>query len=198
MAKTELQKNQERGHDEQGRKVNPPAMTQAEKDAAMGILNPPDIPEDEPGDPTLKTGDDTSTSVAMHQTDPEVLALAVKKYLESDEGKALMVPRKAAPDGNWTRNYENEPALRVYGGVEVKHGPDFRPLAPEYLQMYEGKDGEMTSDPKLALQESGLPVLTAQYKHWLALRLRGDRLDGNVRSDIQVGKFVPDDEGVAI
>ena len=186
-------KEQNRGYDSQGRPVNPPSMTQAEKDKAKGILGQPEIPEDEP---QSVPSDDTSKAVAAAQVDPEVLASAVQDYLR--ENKDLLRPVQPGPDGTWVRNYEGEAALRVYGGVEVKHGPDFMPGAPEYLLMYEGKDGEMTSDPTLARMENGKPVLTDQYKYWLHKRLQGDRLDGNVRSDIQVGQFVPDDEGVTL
>lgn len=39
--------------------------------------------------------------------------------------------------------------------------------------------------------ENGKPVKTEEYKTWMFVRLRGDRLDGNVMSDIAAGKGIP-------
>lgn len=39
--------------------------------------------------------------------------------------------------------------------------------------------------------EDGNPVLTDEYKLWIAVRSTGERLDGNVMSDIAAGKGIP-------
>ena len=62
--------------------------------------------------------------------------------------------------------------------------------------------------PGAKKDENGKPILTEEYKQWLFVRLRGDRLDSTVMSDIRSGKGIPqgavvdgdpiqtDDEGV--
>jgi hypothetical protein len=98
--------------------------------------------------------------------------------------------------GVWQRDYDKEEALRVHGGVEVRHPNGYRPHAPDYLMMYIGKNGVNTSDPALAVMENDEPVLTEDYKKWMDIKLSGGRLDGAARSDLQVtGTFAKGDPG---
>ena len=106
---------------------------------------------------------------------------------------------KAAPQGDYRRDYASEPALRVFGGVEVAHPPGFEPLPPGWLPMFVAENGGTTSDKKLAARNAeGKPVKTEQYKLWLDHHLAGTSMDSNVRYDIAADQTMPDDDGVAI
>ena len=116
--------------------------------------------------------------------------------------KVLDLPTGAVPpSGEHQRNYQAEPALRVYGGVEVEHGPDFVRLPPSYITKFMAEDPEVgkTDLEHLAAKEAnGKPVKTQEYKHFLDVRARGERLDGKVQFDIVTDQFTPGDIGIAL
>ena len=116
--------------------------------------------------------------------------------------KMLNIPAGAvAPSGEHQRDYRSEPALRVYGGVEVEHGPDMVPNPPSYLTKYIAAEEDVgkTDDLELAqLDTDGKPVKTEEYKYWLDVRAAGKRLDGNVRFDIAADSFTVGDAGINV
>ena len=135
--------------------------------------------------------------------DPE-LAREFVATASQDPGlrKILNLPADSVPpSGHYQRNYRSEPALRVYGGVEVEHEPGFEPLPPGYLTKFVAEDAETgkTDDPRLAkLDAAGKPVKTEEYKQFLDFRNLGKRMGGNVRFDIEADQFTPGDVGVAV
>lgn len=103
------------------------------------------------------------------------------------------------PQGDYRRNYAAEPALRVFGGVEVAHEPGFEPLPPSFIQRYVADAGGKTDDPALATwDETGKPIKTPEYKVFIDHHLAGTKMDGKVRFDIAADNFTPGDTGVAI
>ena len=135
--------------------------------------------------------------------DPE-LAKEFVSTASQDPGlrKILNLPAGSVPpSGHYQRNYRSEPALRVYGGVEVEHEPGFETLPPGYLTKFVAADAEIgkTDDPKLAkLDAAGEPVKTDEYKQFLDFKNLGKRMGGNVRFDIEADQFTPGDVGVAV
>ena len=103
---------------------------------------------------------------------------------------------KGAPKGEYSRNYRQEEALRVYGGVEVEHEPGWEPLPPSWLPMFVMADGQTTSDREHAmLDDAGEPIKTQEYKLWLDHHVAGTKMDGNVRFDIAADQTLPSDVG---
>ena len=105
------------------------------------------------------------------------------------------------PSGHYQRNYHAEPALKVYGGVEVEHPPGFEPLPPGYLTKFVARDAEMGKTDHVGLAKldtAGKPVKTEEYKAFLDAKAAGKRLGGNVRFDIEADQFAPGDVGVAV
>lgn len=106
---------------------------------------------------------------------------------------------KARPRGDYQRDYASEPALRVYGGVEVAHPAGFVPKPPGWLPMYQAEEGGTTDDPKRAERDAaGKPIKTEEYKLWLDHHQAGTKMDGRIRFDIAAEDTMPDDAGVAI
>lgn len=141
--------------------------------------------------------------------DPDVALQVVRAASQTAEGRSLLnIPAgKGPPSGEYHRDYHAEPALRVFGGVEVEHAAGFVPLPPNWVPRYVAADGGTTDDPALATVDAkGKQVKTADYKHWLDLRQEGRHLDGGVRSDMATGNFaapggnayVEDDVGVPL
>ena len=116
--------------------------------------------------------------------------------------KVLNLPADSVPpSGHYERDYHAEPALRVYGGVEVAHKKGFEPNPPGYIPKFIALDPEAgtCNDPALAkLDDAGKPVKTEQYKRHLDAEMLGKRLDGNVRFDIEANEFTPGDVGVSV
>ena len=135
--------------------------------------------------------------------DPE-LAREFVSTASQDPGlrKILNLPADSvAPSGHYERDYHAEPALRVYGGVEVEHPPGFEPNPPGYIPKFIALDPEAGTcdDPALAkLDDAGKPVKTEGYKSHLDRRNLGKRLDGNVRFDIEADQFTPGDVGIPV
>jgi len=105
------------------------------------------------------------------------------------------------PSGHYQRDYRAEPALRVYGGVEVEHDPGFEPLPPGYLTKFVAEDAETGKTDHLGLAKldgAGNPVKTEEYKAFLDAKAVGKRLGGNIRFDIEADQFTPGDVGVAV
>ena len=103
---------------------------------------------------------------------------------------------KGAPKGEYNRNYRQEEALRVYGGVEIEHDPGWVPLPPSWIPMYIAPDGKTTSNKEEAmLDEKEFPVKTQEYKLWLDHHAAGTKMDGNVRFDIAADQTLPSDVG---
>ena len=138
--------------------------------------------------------------------DPDIANQAVQTALGTAEGrKALNVPLGVgAPVGEYQRSYHGEEHLRVHGGVEVAHENGFVPLPPAYITKYEAKNGQQTNyEPGQAaavrmdaleplLDDGGRPIKTEQYRFFLDRLVKGERLDGNVRSDMAAGVFAAD------
>ena len=138
--------------------------------------------------------------------DPDIANQAVQAALATPEGrKALNVPLGVgAPVGEYQRNYKGEEHLRVHGGVEVEHEQSFEPLPPSYIWKYEAKDGNQTNyEPGQAAavkmhaleplkDDAGRPIKTEMYRFYLDRQMNGERLDGNVRSDMAAGVFAAD------
>lgn len=114
----------------------------------------------------------------------------------------LNIPAGAvAPSGEHKRDYQSEPALRVYGGVEVEHGPEVVANPPSYITKFLAADeeGGKTDNLELAqLDADGKPVKTEEYKYFLDMRAAGKRIDGNVRFDIAADSFTVGDAGINV
>jgi len=114
----------------------------------------------------------------------------------------LNIPAGAvAPSGEHTRDYKSEAALRVYGGVEVEHGPEVVHNPPSYITKFLAADeeGGKTDNLELAqLDADGKPVKTEEYKYFLDMRAAGKRIDGNVRFDIAADSFTVGDAGINV
>jgi hypothetical protein len=135
--------------------------------------------------------------------DPDIATQVVEAAAQTPEGrKALNIPTgQGAPQGAWERNYLGEQALRVYGGVEVAHPAGYVPNPPSYIPKYVAQDGGTTdhvdgwqdregNTHRGALKDAhGQPVKTDMFKYWLDKRVTGDRLEGEVQSDIAAGAF---------
>jgi len=167
------------------------AMGQA-KGAQKGEVDPQavkelqeSIPEPLEEDKTPTTGDEEKDAFLKQLQDPEVR-------------KAIgLPPLPGLPLGEWVRNYDDEAALKVYGGVEVRHGNDFCPKPPGYIPMYVAPSGRCTNHvddvntPEGALMHEGAlkdrhgnPIKSMRYKEWLDKAITGQKLDGKVRFDI--------------
>jgi hypothetical protein len=101
--------------------------------------------------------------------------------------------------GDYNRDYTSEPALRVFGGVEVAHPKGFTPLPPGWLPMYKGQGGDDTNDPALAVKDGkGQPIKTERYKEWIDHHKNGTKMDSNVRFDIAAEETMQHDQGVEL
>ena len=101
------------------------------------------------------------------------------------------------PQGEYDRDYSNEDALKVYGGVEVAHDKGFEPLPPSWIDKFVATTGGTTNDPTLAdWDDAGKPIKAEAYKTFIDHHLAGTKMDGNVRYDIGAENFVPGDVGV--
>lgn len=103
------------------------------------VLEDRDIPEDEPEVPE-------PAPQPVQMTREQALEM-LREAAQTPEGRALLgLKAGQGPSlGRYHRTYDRDPNIRVTGGLEVKHGPDFRPLPPEYIDMYVGKDGGTTN-----------------------------------------------------
>jgi len=93
------------------------------------------------------------------------------------------IPRYVATDGG-TTDHAEPVYQRVY-----KYDDHGQPIVED--------DGSHKFVQKLIAHgakkdENGKPMKTEEYKLWMFVRLRGDRLDGNVMSDIAAGKGIPE------
>ena len=165
----------------------------------------PAIPEDEnPVEPVPASVEDQLLAAL---TNPELANRVVEVALTTAKGKRLLgIPAGVGvPTGEWVdRDYDNDRALAVTGGVEVKHPPGFQPLPPSYIQRYEGEGGGTTDHVDAAFDDErqvapgaqkdaqGRPVLTAAHKHWRDVKNSGGRLNSDVRSDMATGAFSAD------
>lgn len=143
------------------------------------------IPEALPIDEQPTTGDTEKDVFLKQLQDPEIR-------------KAIGLPPMAGlPLGEWDRSYDDEAALKVYGGVEVRHHKGFYPKPPGYIPMYVAPSGRTTNHKEDiytpggekmhegALKDSkGNPVKSMRYKQWLDKAIKGEKLDGKVRFDI--------------
>ena len=134
---------------------------------------------------------------------PEMVARIIDTASQTPgQREALNLSRDVVlPSEDYSRNYQAEPALRVYGGVEVEHGPEFRQLAPSYVTMYVAEDetvGKCDQIDQAKKGPDGKPILTDEYKKFLHERKNGGRLDGKVRFDIATDNFTPGDAGIAV
>lgn len=88
-------------------------------------------------------------------SDPDVATTIVQAAASTEIGRKLLniPPGKGAAVGVWRRNYDAEEALRVHGGVEVRHAPGFVPLPPSYIKRYLTADGKKTDYDKPHVQK---------------------------------------------
>ena len=163
---------------------------------------------------------DTRAAVLELMKDPDIARGLLDTVLQTPEGRAqLNIPLdQGRPMGEYRRNYDAEPHLRVYGGVEVRHDGNFSPRPPSNVPMYVSISGGSTDhvepvykdmvdvsgrlileeDGRTArqalvaegaqLDDAGMPVKTEGYKAWIDSKITGRRLDSNVRADIAAGK----------
>ena len=132
------------------------------------------------------------------QNDPQAKERLVDLMASSpNAAKVLGVkPGAGAPLGDYKRDYHAEPALRVYGGVEVAHEPGFEPAPPSWLPMYESKHGGTTSTKgDAAVDVQGNYIKTEKYKLWLDHHMAGTKMDGNIRFDIGADQVMQSDVG---
>tara|TARA_B100001123_G_scaffold422752_1_gene532092 strand:+ start:4603 stop:5274 length:672 start_codon:yes stop_codon:yes gene_type:complete len=206
MAKQRQTKSQQGQFDEMGQPVG---TERGEKN--MDVISPPatveagpDVPEDEPRDlppPQVAEAPDGGTPFSPEQraqllglirSDKEISHALLQAATQTPEGRELLniQPGQGAPVGHYRRNYENEPHLRVTGGVEVQHDTRFRPNPPSYIKKYKAPDGFRTDLETEAMYDANdEPALTEEYKHWLDMKMAGKHLDGKVQSDMSVGAF---------
>ena len=154
--------------------------------------------------------------LAAVRKSPEVATELLKAASSTEEGRELFKPEdnKPRPSGFYNRDFNRESHLHVTGGLEVRHpidketGSTKRPLPPAYIKRYVASDGTLTDYrdeserpagskiPVAARAADGGPSLTDEYKKWIDLQMKGERMDSSVRSDLQVhGQMV--DDGVA-
>ena len=134
---------------------------------------------------------------------PEMVARIIDTASQTPgQRKALNLSTDVVmPSEDYSRNYQAEPALRVYGGVEVEHDQDFRANPPSYVTMYVAEDeavGKCDQVDQAKKDPDGKPILTDEYKKFLHERKNGGRLDGKVRFDIATDNFTPGDTGIAV
>jgi hypothetical protein len=132
------------------------------------------------------------------QNDPQAKERLVDLMASSpNAAKVLGVkPGQAPPSGEYHRDYGSEPALRVYGGVEVAHEPGWEPAPPSWLPMYESTDGGKTSSKEqAAVDAQGKYIKTEEYKLWLDHHMAGTKMDSNIRFDIGADQVMQDDVG---
>lgn len=166
----------------------------------------PAIPEDEnPVDPVPASVEDQLLAALAS---PELATRVVEAASQTARGKRLLgIPAGAgAPTGDWVdRDYDNDRAIAVTGGVEVKHPPGFQALPPSYIARYEAAEGGTTDHietaygdegrpvgPAAKMDAQGRPVLTSAHKHWRDVKSSGKRLNSDVRSDMAAGAFSAD------
>lgn len=138
--------------------------------------------------------------IAEAKADPSV-AVGLADLLASNEQTRDLFglgPGKGPAIGNYDRDYTQEPALRVYGGVEVAHPKGFRPLPASWLLMYKGANGDTNNKAEALRDSDGRLLLSENYKKFLDGHKIGQKMDGNVRFDIAADQVMPEDEGVAI
>lgn len=143
--------------------------------------------------------DDLRSQLLELMKDPEVAAETMRIAMETPEGRKLLSTLPAVPQVRefleYKRNYKAEAALRVYGGTEVAHPDGFEPLPPGYIPRYEKIDGGTTDHAdQAALAQNGKPQKTRMYRWWLDKQMKGEHMDGAVRSDISAGIFKGDTE----
>ena len=134
---------------------------------------------------------------------PEMVARIIDTASQTPgQRKALNLSTDVVmPSEDYSRNYQAEPALRVYGGVEVEHDPDFRANPPSYVTKFVAEDemlGKCDQEDLARKGPDGKPILTDEYKQFLHVRKNGGRLDGKVRFDIATDNFTPGDTGIAV
>ena len=139
--------------------------------------------------PDAASGEDSMLSrlVAEAKADPNAANELLNIFASTPEGRSVLgiQPGQGPAMGEWNRNYDDEPQIRVTGGVEVRHGANFEGRPPSYIKLYMGEGGKMVDEVRLALKDaSGKPVKTERYKEWIDVRLAGGRFDSNVRHDI--------------
>ena len=134
---------------------------------------------------------------------PEMVARIIDTASQTPgQRKALNLSTDVVmPSEDYSRNYQAEPALRVYGGVEVEHDQDFRANPPSYVTKFVAEDemlGKCDQEDLAKKGPDGKPILTDEYKQFLHVRKNGGRLDGKVRFDIATDNFTPGDTGIAV
>ena len=134
---------------------------------------------------------------------PEMVARIIDTASQTPgQREALNLSRDVVlPSEDYSRNYQAEPALRVYGGVEVEHDQDFRANPPSYVTKFVAEDemlGKCDQEDLAKKGPDGKPILTDEYKQFLHVRKNGGRLDGKVRFDIATDNFTPGDTGIAV
>lgn len=145
--------------------------------------------------PTEDMGQDIKAQIIEALRDPDVATQAVAAASQTEEGRRLLGLKVGTgpPVGDYRRNYRAEPALRVFGGVEVEHEQGFVPLPPSWIARYKTPDGGTTDQIEdAAFDAQSQPIKTADYKHWLDTLVSGGRIDGEVKSDMATGQFTAD------
>mgnify|MGYP003151839975 FL=1 len=115
---------------------------------------------------------------------PDIANKILQAAATTPEGRSLMriEAGRGTPTGHYYRDYANEKQLRVHGGSEVVHPPEFVPKPPAYIKQYIARIGGETDyiDDAECDPVTGDPLLTPHYKLWLDKKMEGGRLDSDV------------------
>jgi len=155
------------------------------EDTFKAVEIAPDVPEGENQD-------------AVNVTDRQYILDAIRSdpSLMQEIGTEARL-EKERPKGIWKRNYDGEEALRVHGGVEVRHSDDFEPRPPSKIKCYVSLIGGTTDHIKDAEMDSdGKPIKTERYKMWMDAKLASGRFDSDVQNDMDASGVIASEAGV--
>jgi hypothetical protein len=206
QTKKKVEPEYENGFDAMGQvigaekgELNPDAVAQIDTSNDAGGLEPLiDVSETETAPPEPSKESLLNQILDEVQNDPQAKERLVNLMASSpNAAKVLGVqPGQAPPSGDYNRNYHAEPALRVYGGVEVAHEPGWEPHPPSWLPMWQSKDGGKTSlQEQAAVDVDGNNIKTEEYKLWLDHHMAGTKMDSNIRFDIGADEVMQADPG---
>ena len=203
QTKKKVEPEYENGFDAMGQRIgsaksepNPEAIAQVEASSELEPLIDVSEAVEAPPEPSKESL--LNQILDEVQSDPQAKERLVDLMASSpNAAKVLGVkPGQASPSGDYNRNYESEPALRVYGGVEVAHPPGWEPSPPSWLPMWLSTDGGKTSSKEqAAVDVDGNNIKTEEYKLWLDHHMAGTKMDSNVRFDISADEVMQDDPG---
>lgn len=143
-----------------GPKGNPDPNALSEIEKANSVPSDwDDVGAEEPDSSEADSASESSHTEARRQMIREILQ---DPAMRQEFRNMLGVQQSEAPPAQG-RNYRGEEALRVHGGVEVEHPPEFkdRPLPPGYIMPYLTEEGRKTYylDRKTEPRKRHVPLL---------------------------------------